>query len=253
MGRGGTIPEMSMRHRGSGVTPGTTPGVVANGAGAFPGAERPRERLLARGAEALADAELLAAILRTGGPKLDAVELAAFLLARFGGVRGLFDAPPESIAECPGMGPAKTASLLATRGLLDRYHAEHIAAGEVLGGSTATRRYLRYRLGRRQREVFGGLFLDARNRLIENEEIFYGSVDRTVVYPREVLKSSMRHNACGVILYHNHPSGIPEPSASDIQLTGRIAHLLEEVDVRLIDHVVVSADRQVSFAERGLL
>ena len=217
------------------------------------GAERPRERLLARGAAALADAELLAAILRTGGPTRDAVELAAFLLARFGGVRGLFDAPATSIAECPGMGPAKTAAVLAARALLDRYHAEHVAAGEVLSGSTATRRYLRYRLGRRQREVFGGLFLDARNRLIENEELFYGSVDRTAVYPREVIKSSLRHNACGVILYHNHPSGVPEPSSSDIQLTGRIANLLEEVDVRLVDHVVVSADKQVSFAERGLL
>ena len=216
-------------------------------------AERPRERLLGRGPRALADAELLAALLRTGDRKLDAVELAGLLLERFGGVRGLFDAKAAAITACPGMGPAKTAAVLAARALLDRYHAEHVEAGEVLSGSTATRRYLRYRLGRREREVFGGLFLDARNRLIENEELFYGSVDRTAVYPREVLKSSMRHNACGVILYHNHPSGVPEPSPSDIQLTGRIASLLEEVDVRLVDHVVVSADRQVSFAERGLL
>ena len=225
----------------------------ATGADAPLLAERPRERLLARGAVALADAELLATLLRTGNRELDAVELAGVLLKRFGGVRGLFDADPELIAACPGMGPAKTAAVVAARALLDRYHAEHVTAGEVLSGSTATRRYLRYRLGRRQREVFGGLFLDARNRLIENEELFYGSVDRTAVYPREVIKSSMRHNACGVILYHNHPSGVPEPSSSDIQLTNRIASLLEEVDVRLVDHVVVSADQQVSFAERGLL
>ena len=217
------------------------------------GAERPRERLLQRGPASLADPELLAALLGHGGRAFDTVELARRLLARFGGVRGLFDATPEALAACSGMGPARTAALVAVRGLLDRYHAEHVEAGELLSGSTATRRYLSYRLGRRQREVFGGLFLDARNRLIENEELFYGSVDRTAVYPREVLKSSMRHNACGVILYHNHPSGVAEPSPSDIQLTHRIASLLEEVDVRLVDHLVVSAEQQVSFAERGLL
>ena len=241
-GRGTTIPEMPARDR-----------KVNGGNGGPLGAERPRERLLGRGPGALADAELVAALLRTGDRTHDAVELAGVLLRRFGGVRGLFDADPERIAACPGMGPAKTAAVVASRALLDRYHAEHVTAGEVLSGSTATRRYLRYRLGRREREVFGGLFLDARNRLIANEELFFGSVDRTAVYPREVLKSSMRHNACGLILYHNHPSGVAEPSPSDIQLTGRIATLLEEVDVRLVDHVVVSADQQVSFAERGLL
>ena len=136
---------------------------------------------------------------------------------------------------------------------MDCYHSEVLTRGEILSSSTGVRRYLGYRLGRREREIFGALFLDTRHHLISNEELFFGSVDRAMVYPREVIKSCLKHNASAVILYHNHPSGIPEPSASDIQVTSRIAMLLQELDVRLVDHVVVGASEQISFAERGLL
>lgn len=130
---------------------------------------------------------------------------------------------------------------------------EDVRRGEVLSSSRTVARYLQLALGREEREVFGCLMLDARNRLIEDRPLFWGSVDRTVVYPREVIKATLRVNACGVILYHNHPSGIAEPSPSDIQLTHRIAGVLEELDVRLVDHVVASGVQTVSFAERGLL
>lgn len=151
------------------------------------------------------------------------------------------------------MGPEKAAVILALRGLLDSYHTEVLSRGEVLSSSTAVRRFLRYRFSRREREVFGALFLDTRHHLLCNEELFFGSVDRAMVYPREVIKACLKHNASAVILYHNHPSGIPEPSASDIQVTSRIAMLLQELDVRLVDHVVVGAAEEISFAERGLL
>ena len=219
----------------------------------WPLSDRPRERLLAGGAGVLTNSELLAAVLRTGDRSMDAVDLARSLIVRFGGLRGLLDASPEAVAACPGMGPAKTAAVEAVRGLLERYDAQDLESGEVLSGSIATRRYLRARLGRREREVFGGLFLDSRHHLLANEELFYGSVDRAAVYPREVIKCCLKHNASAVILYHNHPSGVAEPSASDIQLTGRILSLLTEVDVRLVDHIIVGGAHQVSFAERGLI
>ena len=133
------------------------------------------------------------------------------------------------------------------------YLAEDVADREVLSGSTRVKRYLQAKLGGEEREVFGCLMLDARNRLIADRALFFGSVDRTAVYPRELIKATLRDNACGALLYHNHPSGIAEPSPSDIQLTGRIASLLDELDVRLVDHLVVSGAASVSFAERGLL
>ena len=217
------------------------------------GNERPGKRILDLGPNAATKAELLAAILgvdeRSGG----ALELAASLLARFGDLHRLLHAPRDALAASAGMGPAKTAAILALRGLMDSYHAEVLTRGEILSSSTGVQRFLRYRFGRREREVFGALFLDTRHHLISNEELFFGSVDRAMVYPREVIKSCLKHNASAVILYHNHPSGIPEPSASDIQVTSRIAMLLQELDVRLVDHVVVGASEQISFAERGLI
>ncbi len=213
----------------------------------------PRERILHLGPDAATKTELLAAILGVDGTSAGALDLASALLARFGDLHRLLDAPREALAASAGMGPAKTAAILAVRGLMDNYHTEVLTRGEVLSSSTGVRRYLGYRLGRREREVFGALFLDTRHHLISNEELFFGSVDRAMVYPREVIKSCLKHNASAVILYHNHPSGIPEPSASDIQVTSRIAMLLQEIDVRLVDHVVVGASEQISFAERGLI
>ena len=213
----------------------------------------PTERILVLGPEAATKAELLAAILGIGAPPAGALNLAASLLAHFGDLHRLLHAPRDALAACAGMGPEKTAAVLALRGLMDSYHTEVLSRGEVLSSSTAVRRFLRYRFARREREVFGALFLDTRHHLLCNEELFFGSVDRAMVYPREVIKACLKHNASAVILYHNHPSGIPEPSASDIQVTSRIAMLLQELDVRLVDHVVVGAAEEISFAERGLL
>ena len=217
------------------------------------GGAGPRERILDLGPDTATKTELLAAILCVDGPCANALELAASLLARFGDLHRLLDAPRDALAAAAGMEPAKVATILAVRGLMDSYHAELLRHGELLSSSTGVQRYLRYRFARREREVFGALFLDTRHHLIANEELFFGSVDRAMVYPREVIKSCLKHNASAVILYHNHPSGFPEPSASDIQVTSRIAKLLQELDVRLVDHVVVGASEQISFAERGML
>ena len=216
-------------------------------------ADEPRERILDLGPDSATKTELLAAILGGEGPTASALELAASLLARFGDLHRLLHAPRDALAACDGIGPVNTAAILAVRGLMDCYHSEILTRGEILSSSTGVRRYLGYRLGRREREIFGALFLDTRHHLISNEELFFGSVDRAMVYPREVIKSCLKHNASAVILYHNHPSGVPEPSASDIQVTSRIAMLLQELDVRLVDHVVVGGSEQISFAERGLI
>ena len=221
--------------------------------GGLPRGIEPRDRILDLGPDAATNTELLAAILCIDGRPASALELAASLLAHFGDLHRLLHAPRDMLAASAGMEPAKTAAILAVRGLMDSYHAEVVTRGEVLSSSTGVRRYLGYRLGRREREIFGALFLDTRHHLISNEELFFGSVDRAMVYPREVIKSSLKHNASAVILYHNHPSGVPEPSASDIQVTSRIAMLLQELDVRLVDHVVVGDSEQISFAERGLI
>ena len=213
----------------------------------------PRDRILNLGPGAATKAELLASILAVDGRADSALGLAASLLARFGDLHGLLDAPADALLATEGMAPAKAAAIIAVRGIMDSYHAEVLTQGQVLSSSTGVQRYLRHRLGRREREVFGALFLDTRHHLISNDELFFGSVDRAMVYPREVIKSCLKHNASAVILYHNHPSGTPEPSASDIQVTARIATLLVELDVRLVDHVVVGASEQISFAERGLL
>lgn len=215
--------------------------------------ERPRERLLRRGPASLTTAELLAALLRTGGRAVGVVEFAQRLLTRFGGLGGLFQATPEALAAVPGVGPAKAAAILALQGLFVRYDLEALQAGAGIGSSEAAKSYLRHRIGHRHREVFGCLFLDARHRLIKDEEIFQGSVNRAAVYPREIIRASMRHNASAVVLYHNHPSGVVRPSASDIEITRRIKLLLDELDVDLVDHVVVGGSALHSFAESGLM
>ena len=131
--------------------------------------------------------------------------------------------------------------------------AEEVARGPIMSGETAAARYLQLKAGRREREVFGCLFLTARNRLIRDEELFYGSIDRSTVHPRVILQRALRHNACALICYHNHPSGTAEPSPSDMRLTSRTKNLLEEVDVRLLDHIVVSLTETVSMAARGMI
>lgn len=213
----------------------------------------PRERLLELGPDALTDLELLAVCLRCGSGGQSVLSLAQQLLQRFNGLGGLLAAAPAQLLQIPGLGPAKAAALLGARALAQRMAMSQLQEGETLSTSAAVLRYLRLALGSRQQEVFGCLFLDARHRLLCFDELFFGSVDRANVYPREVLKRALTHNAAAVILAHNHPSGVPEPSSSDIGLTQQLTTLLAQVDVRVLDHVVVAAGRGVSMAERGLL
>lgn len=221
----------------------------------WPEAERPRERLLRQGAQALSDAELLAIYLRVGVRGKSAVDLARELLAHFNGeLNRLADAPLAELAGVQGIGPAKAAQLKASFELARRALGQEMAAGDAFTAPAAVRQWLRLQLAGRPHEVFMALWLDAQNRLIASEELFRGTLTQTSVYPREVVKSALRHNAAGVILAHNHPSGACEPSPADEALTQNLKTALHLVDVKLLDHFIVAgATQPLSFAERGML
>lgn len=219
----------------------------------WPREERPRERLLKSGPEALSNAELLAVCLGTGDGRSDVITFARRLLDAFGGLRGLLCASPRRLAGVRGLGPARIALLQAALALGERYAEAGIADRPLLTDTSAVRRYLQHKLAGSEREVFACLFLDARHRLIGFERLFLGSVDRASVHPREVLKRALAHNAAAVIFAHNHPSGHPEPSPTDLRLTEDLRALLMHIDVRVIDHVIVGHGATVSLAERGLL
>jgi DNA repair protein RadC len=219
----------------------------------WPEAERPREKLRARGPQALSDAELLAIFLRTGTVGKTAVDLARELLARFGGLRALLTADAESLCTAPGLGPAKYAQLAAVLEMGRRHLGEKLARGAALESTTDTRGYLQARLRDLPHEVFCCLFLDNRHRVLAFEELFRGTLNGTAVYPREIVRRALAHNAAAAILVHNHPSGVAEPSRADETLTERIREALTLVDVRLLDHLVVGDGETVSFSERGLL
>jgi len=219
----------------------------------WPASERPRERLLAQGAAALSEAELLAIFLRTGVTGRSAVDLARELLEAFGGLRPLLAADRESFCARPGLGTAKFVQLQAVLEMGRRHLDEELLRGEALTSPAATRRYLRACLRDRPHEVFACLYLDNRHRVLAFEELFRGTIDGASVYPREVVKAALRHNAAAVILAHNHPSGVAEPSRADTRLTERLRDALGLVDVRVLDHVIVGDGEPLSFAERGLL
>lgn len=221
----------------------------------WPEGERPRERLLALGAQALSDAELLAIFLRVGIRGKSAVDLARDLLAHFdGSLSRLADAPPRDLAKLPGLGPAKAAQLAATLELARRSLAEDMKCRDLLGSPGAVRDWLRLKLGGLPHEVFGALWLDAQNRLIAWEELSRGTLTQASVYPREVVKRALANNAAAVVLAHNHPSGLAEPSAADELLTRNLKDALALVDVRVLDHfIVASRNPPLSFAERGLI
>lgn len=219
----------------------------------WPAAERPRERLLASGAAALSDAELLAIFLRTGVAGHSAVELARTLLGRFGSLQALFAAPLGEVCTAKGLGHAKYAQLQAILELARRVLAEQASARDALSSPAAVRDYLRLTLGNRPHEAFMALLLDAQNRLIQAEELFRGTLTQTSVYPREVVKRALTYNAAAVIFAHNHPSGIAEPSRADEMLTQALKAALALVDIRVHDHLIVAGNGVVSLAERGLV
>jgi DNA repair protein RadC len=219
----------------------------------WPEDERPRERLLKHGAAALSEAELLAIFLRTGIAGKSAVELGRELIARFGNLNRLFAATLDEIASVPGLGPAKYVQLKAVVEIARRSLQENIAERDTLASPQAVRDFLQLTLGGRSHEVFMALFLDAQNRLLAAEELFRGTLTQTSVYPREVVKTALRHNAAGVIFAHNHPSGVAEPSRADELLTQTLKQALSLVEIKTLDHFIVAGTRTVSFAERGLL
>ena len=219
----------------------------------WPEAERPREKLLNLGPAALSDAELLAIFLRTGRAGCSAVDLARELLSAFGGLRPLLTANLVDFTGHKGLGPAKYAQLQAVLEMGRRHLWEQLQRGDALGNPDDTRRFLSAKLRDRQHEVFACLLLDNRHRVIAFEELFRGTIDAASVYPREVVKLALARNAAAVILAHNHPSGVAEPSAADRSLTNRLRDALSLVDIRLLDHFVVGDGEPVSFAERGLL
>ncbi len=219
----------------------------------WPLQERPRERLLALGAASLADAELLAILLRTGIKGKSAVDLARQLLGRFGSVSALLEAGSASLAETPGLGSAKLAQLQAALELVRRALSEELSSRDALSSPRAVRDYLRLVLAGREQEVFVVLLLDAQHRVIASEELFHGTLSQTSVYPREVVKCALKHNAAAVIFAHNHPSGVAEPSHADEILTRSLKAALALVDIQVLDHFIVAGSRTMSFAERGLL
>ncbi|TCJ12268.1 JAB domain-containing protein [Parasulfuritortus cantonensis] len=219
----------------------------------WPAGERPRERLLAEGAGALSDAELLAIFLRVGVRGKSAVDLARDLLAEFQGLNGLFSAGRQACTRVRGLGDAKYAQLQAVLEMSRRALAEQMRQRDALSSPSAVRDWLRLRLAGLAHEVFMVVFLDAQNRVIGAEELFRGSLTQTSVYPREVVKRALARNAAGVILAHNHPSGVAEPSQADRWLTEQLKAALALVDVRVLDHFVVAGDAGLSFAEQGLL
>jgi DNA repair protein RadC len=214
---------------------------------------RPREKLLAHGAGALADAELVALLLRTGLPGLSVLQLAQAMLDDLGGLTGLLHAQPADLGRIKGLGPAKRAEIAAIMELARRSLAEQLSARPVFDAPGKVKDYLRLQLGSRAHEVFAVLFLDAQNRLLRLEEMFRGTLTQTSVYPREVVKRALDLHAAAVILAHNHPSGLAEPSRADEYLTQTLKTALALVDIRVLDHLVVGQSDVVSFAERGLL
>lgn len=219
----------------------------------WPDSERPREKLLAQGAAALSDAELLALFLGSGRRGECAVGLGRALLQRHGSLRALLDLPADRLRESPGLGPARSAVLKAALELGVRHLAAALERGAALTEPRAAGRYFSQRLRAQPHEVFAVLFLDNRHRAIAFEEMFRGTIDGAQVHPREVVRRCLAHNAAAVMFGHNHPSGVAEPSAADRAITRRLVDALALVEVRVLDHFVIGDGDPTSFAERGLL
>jgi len=219
----------------------------------WPRQERPRERLLRHGPRSLSDAELLAIFLRTGVPGKTAVDLARDCLQDFGGLRKLLCADRAEFCRHKGLGQAKYAQLQAVLEMARRHLAQSLVQGEGISHPRQAKEYIHASLRDYDHEVFACLYLDNRHRVLRFEELFRGTIDGASVHPREVVKAALRHNAAAVILAHNHPSGVAEPSAADRHITQKLKSALELVDIRILDHLVVGDQGCTSFAERGWL
>lgn len=217
----------------------------------WPMAERPREKLLKHGPHSLSDAELLAIFLRTGCAGKSAVDLARDLLNHFGGLRQMLETSQQDFCNGQGLGPAKYSQLQATIEMAKRHLAETLAKTCALNSPDAVKQYLRAQLRHKNHEVFAALFLDNQNRLIVYQELFSGTIDGASVYPREVVKQVLQHNAAAVIFAHNHPSGVAEPSQADQAITKRLNDALGLIDVRVLDHIIIGDGQEFSFAEQG--
>ena len=214
---------------------------------------RPREKLLARGPGALSDAELLALLLRTGLPGKNALQMGQELISTFGGVSGLLNTPAEALKKIKGLGPAKRAEIVAVLELARRALACQLQEKTIFSNPQAIRDYLQLQLGSREHEVFAVLFLDASHRLIVLEELFRGTLTQTSVYPREVVVRALTLNAANVVLAHNHPSGTAQASRADEAITQTLKAALALIDVRVLDHFIVTRTAAVSMAEMGLI
>lgn len=219
----------------------------------WPEQERPRERLLTNGPANLSDAELLAIFLRTGSQGVSAVDLARSLLKQYGSLRTLLSAEQNEFCQAKGLGLAKYVQLQATLEMARRYFAQQLYKPQSFNTAEDTKAYLTAKLRDEKREVFALLLLDSQHRLIRFKEMFYGTIDSASVHPRILVKQALDDNAAAVILSHNHPSGIAEPSQADQHITRRIIDAMALLDIKVLDHIVVGDGQTVSFAERGLL
>jgi DNA repair protein RadC len=217
----------------------------------WPIEQRPRERLIRLGAKALSDAELLAVFLRVGVSGKSAVDLGRDMVGHFGSLNAMFAATLTDFSALNGLGPAKFAQLQAVLELAKRALSEEMQEGITLSAPNTVSQYLRLLFSNQSYESFVVLFLDVRNRLISADEMFRGTLNHTAIYPREVVKSALRHNAASVILAHNHPSGMVDPSPADLSFTQALIHAMKLVEVRVLDHFIVAGSRVFSFAEHG--
>jgi DNA repair protein RadC len=217
------------------------------------GADSPREKLLFRGATALSDAELLTILLRTGSKSTDRLAVARELLSQFDGPAGILSAESSRLLATAGVGAANLVLLQAASELVRRSAEQRLREDKALTSPAQTRRFLQYHLGTRDREVFSCLFLDSQHRLLRCDDLFLGTLDGAAVYPREVAVHALRYRAAAVILAHNHPSGVAEPSTADKRITERLCAALSLLDVRVLDHIIIGQGQSFSFAEQGLI
>lgn len=217
----------------------------------WPITERPREKLLIRGVKTLSDAELLAIFIHSGTKGKTAVDLAYALLNHFGGLRNLFDASEEQICKSPGIGKAKYAQLQAALEISRRYFEEQLINTNIISNAEAAYLFLTSKLRDYKREIFACLFLNNQNRVIHYEELFYGTINNTAVYPREIVKIALQYNAASVIFAHNHPSGMPTPSPQDKYLTNTLTKILRPLDIKVLDHIIIGNNDYVSLINKN--